>query len=159
MAAEFERGQGKLADRLLAALAAGQRAGGDSRGQQSAALLVVRAGGGYAGFNDRCIDLRVDDHPSPIDELARLLSIQKLLFFPTMPEDVLPLDGERTTRVQTILARSGHLRSAPSGVFDAETAAALRALVGAENLENRWRDGPEIDRVVLEYLGDKYGDS
>ena len=76
MAATFEGTAGiSLADRLVKSLAAGQAAGGDSRGQQSAALLVVRAKGGYGGYNDRYIDLRVDDHPKPIEELSRLLEI------------------------------------------------------------------------------------
>lgn len=72
MAAAFPKARGDLADRLLAALAAGDRAGGDSRGRQSAALYVARAEGGYSGFNDRLIDLRVDDHADPVTELARL---------------------------------------------------------------------------------------
>ncbi|MBF6589397.1 MAG: DUF1028 domain-containing protein, partial [Ktedonobacterales bacterium] len=80
MAETFQRTPGPLWHRLVTALAAGQRAGGDSRGQQSAALLVVREGGGYGGFNDRMIDLRVDDHPRPIDELARILDLYELLF-------------------------------------------------------------------------------
>ena len=78
LAETFQQAQGSLAHRLVEALAAGQRAGGDSRGQQSAALLVVREGGGYGGFNDRMIDLRVDEHPQPITEigaLARLLRV------------------------------------------------------------------------------------
>ena len=76
------RGQPKrsLADALMAALAAGQAAGGDRRGRQSAALLVVREGGGYAGSNDRFIDLRVEDHPKPIDELQRLLDMHKVFY-------------------------------------------------------------------------------
>lgn len=69
----FLSGKGSLADRMLAALVAGEVAGGDKRGRQSAALLVVRKGGGYAGLNDRYIDIRVDDHPTPIQELKRLL--------------------------------------------------------------------------------------
>jgi len=158
MAETFERVRGTLPDRLLQALAAGQGAGGDSRGQQSAALLVVRAGGGYAGFNDRFVDLRVDDHEAPIEELTRLLDIQKLLFFPTRPEDVLEIDGERAAHVQRILVHAGHLRAA-TGVYDDETRRALRALIGAANLENRWREGAEIDRVVLEHLAARYGDS
>lgn len=76
MCEAFEKTDGDLSDRLWAALDAGQTAGGDSRGQQSAALVVVKRGGGYAGFNDRYIDLRVDDHPEPIKELGRLLKIQ-----------------------------------------------------------------------------------
>ena len=76
MCEAFEKSKGELADKLLAALGAGQAAGGDSRGQQSAALIVVRERGGYAGFNDRYIDLRVDDNPEPIKELGRLLRMQ-----------------------------------------------------------------------------------
>ncbi len=75
----FLSAQGELADRLLAALAAGQQAGGDSRGQQSAALIVMRPGAGYAGMNDRYVDLRVEDHPRPIEELARLWGIKKAM--------------------------------------------------------------------------------
>jgi uncharacterized Ntn-hydrolase superfamily protein len=77
MAEAFLAAKGELADRLVAALAAGQRAGGDKRGQQSAALLVVRRNGGYGGNNDRYIDLRVEDHEKPIEELKRLLELYK----------------------------------------------------------------------------------
>jgi uncharacterized Ntn-hydrolase superfamily protein len=76
MARAFEVSDGDLATRMVAALAAGQAAGGDARGRQSAALVVVRPGGGYGGYNDRYIDLRVDDHPTPIVELQRLLDIR-----------------------------------------------------------------------------------
>lgn len=76
MAKAIEETEGPLADRLLAALIAGQAAGGDTRGQQSAALLVVREGAGYGGFGDRMIDLRVDDHEKPIEELGRLLDLR-----------------------------------------------------------------------------------
>lgn len=76
MASAFERTEGALAVRLVKALKAGENAGGDSRGKQSAALLVVKEGGGYLGLNDIYIDLRVDDHAAPIDELERLVSIQ-----------------------------------------------------------------------------------
>ncbi len=77
MADAFLRSKSELSVRLLEALKAGEIAGGDSRGKQSAALLVVKEKGGYLGLNDRYIDLRVDDHPEPIDELMRLLSIQR----------------------------------------------------------------------------------
>ena len=79
MGKAFEETEGELADRLMAALFAGQAAGGDTRGQQSAALLVVQEGSGYGGFNDRYIDLRVDDAEKPIEELQRLLEIHKQL--------------------------------------------------------------------------------
>jgi len=78
MARAFRETQGMLAERLMAALEAGQAAGGDSRGQQSAALLVVKEGGGYAGFNDRYCDLRVDDHVTPIAELRRIFDLWRV---------------------------------------------------------------------------------
>lgn len=152
----FEATSGPLAERLVAALAAGQAAGGDSRGQQSAALIVVRAGGGYAGFNDRYIDLRVDDHPTPIGELRRLLSIHNLYFLPARTEDIVPLDTATVYELQSILARAGYLQAAPSGSYDESTRAALRALYGVENLEERWRDGDDIDKVALAYLKRKF---
>jgi len=77
MAQTFEGAEGPLAERLMAALTAGQKAGGDKRGRQSAALLVVRARGGYSGGNDRYIDLRVDDHKTPIAELSRVLALHR----------------------------------------------------------------------------------
>jgi uncharacterized Ntn-hydrolase superfamily protein len=80
MAEAFETTGGTLAERLLAALEAGQAAGGDSRGQQSAAMLIVRKAGGYGGLSDRAIDVRVDDHPEPIAELRRVFKIQNGLF-------------------------------------------------------------------------------
>jgi uncharacterized Ntn-hydrolase superfamily protein len=82
MAKGFEDAEGDLGDRLIAALAAGQAAGGDSRGMQSAALLIVKEGGGYAGLNDRYRDIRVDDHEQPIDELRRIYELHKRTFRP-----------------------------------------------------------------------------
>ena len=82
MATAFEKAKGDLSHRMIEALRAGQKAGGDKRGRQSAALLVVREGWGYAGFNDRYRDLRVDDHPQPIEELARVLAIYEKVFPP-----------------------------------------------------------------------------
>lgn len=159
MAARFEAartGAGELADWLVAALEAGQAAGGDSRGRQSAAVLVVRAGGGYGGNNDRYLDLRVDDHPEPITELQRLLKIHHLYFGPVDPEDTLPL-AEVAAELQTILTRTGFYSGAITGEFDAVTRTALRELVGRENLEERWDGASDrIDRVALEYLRERF---
>src|SRR5438094_6297097 len=107
MARTFEETAGLLCDRLIAALAAGQEAGGDSRGQQSAALLVVREKGGYEGFNDRFIDLRVDDHTQPIDELQRILQLHKLYLFSTDPTDILVIDQKLAVELQERLTISG----------------------------------------------------
>jgi uncharacterized Ntn-hydrolase superfamily protein len=76
MAAAFEKTKGPLAWRIMASLEAGEGAGGDKRGKQSAAILVVRDKGGYLGLDDRAIDLRVDDHKQPVKELARILTLQ-----------------------------------------------------------------------------------
>ncbi len=152
MAYTFEHTDGLLCDRLLAALAAGQAAGGDSRGQQSAALLVVRAKGGYGGFTDRFIDLRVDDHPTPITELQRILQLHKLYLFPTDPHDILSIDETLTTELQNLLRASGDYQGAISGLYNDATRNALRALSGRENLEGRWFEDARIDRVVLEFM-------
>src|SRR5579864_5909414 len=106
MARTFEETPGLLCDRLVAALAAGQAAGGDSRGQQSAALLVVREGGGYSGFNDHFIDLRVDDHPQPIVELQRILQLHKLFLFRPDPKDILAIDHTLARELQELLTVS-----------------------------------------------------
>ncbi|MBE3558314.1 MAG: DUF1028 domain-containing protein [Ktedonobacteraceae bacterium] len=152
MARTFEETPGLLCDRLLAALAAGQEAGGDSRGQQSAALLVVREQGGYGGYTDRFIDLRVDDHPTPIQELQRLLQLHKLYLFPTDPADILTIDQSIARELQTILARTGDYRGPLNGVYDDATREALRQFSGRENLEERWIEDARIDRVVLEFM-------
>jgi uncharacterized Ntn-hydrolase superfamily protein len=157
MAQTFEGAPGGLWDRLVAALAAGQQAGGDSRGQQSAALLVVREGGGYAGRNDRFIDLRVDDHPAPIEELQRLLDLHKLYLFPSEPADLLPIDERITRELQGMLQQQGHFGGPASGVYDEATQTAMRRLIGIENLEERWREDGRIDRIVLEFLRRKFG--
>ncbi len=156
MAETFEASKGGLWDRLVAALAAGQEVGGDSRGQQSAALLVVREKGGYGGRNDRFIDLRVDDHPTPINELKRLLELHKLYLFSSRPEDLLPMDGEIVRELQLIAQRTGHYAGPITGEYDEATREAMRTLVGIENLEERWREDERIDRVVLEFLRQKF---
>ena len=157
MADAFETRSGSLVDRLVDALWAGQQAGGDSRGRQSAAVYVAKPKGGYGGYSDRFVDLRVDDHPDPIPELRRLLELHKLYMFPTRDEDILPIDESTARRIQDILRRSGLRSEAATGTYDSSTRKALEQLSGIENLEERWRDGPEIDRVVLEFLGEKYG--
>ena len=155
MARTFEQTTGRLCDRLVAALAAGQAAGGDSRGQQSAALLVVRQGGGYGGFNDRFIDLRVDDHPQPINELQRILQLHKLYLFPPDPADILVIDHDVARELQQLLTVLGDYQGASSGSYDEVTRAAFRKFSGRENLEERWFEDARVDRTVLEFLRQK----
>lgn len=152
MARTFEETTGLLCDRLLAALIAGQAAGGDSRGQESAALLVVKDKGGYGGFNDRFIDLRVDDHPRPIDELQRILQLHKLYLFPPDPADILPIDAALAHEIQEILTNTGDYQGPINDTYSEITREALRRFNGRENLEERWFEDARIDRVVLEYM-------
>lgn len=145
--------RGSLADRLLAALRAGEATGGDKRGRQSAALIVEKPGGGYAGFNDRYIDLRVDDHADPTGELARLLELHKLYFFEAAPEDVLPIDARLGETIVAHLVRAGSLPP-DHAAFDDDARTALVRFMHVENLENRVRNDGAIDRQTLAYLND-----
>ncbi|MCZ7423801.1 MULTISPECIES: DUF1028 domain-containing protein [unclassified Micromonospora] len=131
--------------RLLAALRAGEAAGGDRRGRQSAGLLVVRRGGGYGGTGDTMIDLRVDDHPDPITELDRLLAVHTLLFSRPDPATLLDLTGALAAEVAGLLTALGY----PADPAEPEDA--LVAWAGLENLEERLAPG-RIDPVVLAHL-------
>lgn len=154
---EARRGPGELADWLVAALAAGQDAGGDRRGRQAAGVLVVRENGGYGGNNDRYLDLRVDDDPYPIRKLAALVDMHHLFFGEVNPDDLIPF-AEVADQLQRLLIRTGHFQGTPTGQFDSATRSALRALVGSENLEERWDGtGDMIDRVVVDFLLDRFG--
>lgn len=157
MARSFETSKGELADRLVAALAAGQAAGGDRRGQQSAAVLVVREGGGYGGFNDRYLDLRVDDDAAPIERLAALVDLHHLYFKPAAPGELVVIEGETARDVQQILRWAGYYDGPISGDYDEVTAKALRDLIGTENYEERFDEpGGRISSQVLALLRDKF---
>jgi uncharacterized Ntn-hydrolase superfamily protein len=161
MAAEFERlrfGSGELADWLVAALAAGQEAGGDSRGRQAAGVLVVRENGGYGGNNDRYLDLRVDDDPYPIQELRKLVHMHHLFFGEVNPDHLIPL-ADVAEELQTILIRAGEYDGPVTAKFDEPTRTALRSLVGMENLEERWDGrGDMIDSMVVDFLRQRFDD-
>ncbi len=151
----FFSSQEPLPERLMTALSAGDEAGGDKRGRQSAALLVVRDKGGYGGFNDRYIDLRVDDHPKPIPELRRLLAMQRLYFEQPLAENRLEIDADIARRLQLALKASGYLPE-PKANWDERCEKALRKLAGVENLEERMLEPGFVDKVVLEYLEQKF---
>lgn len=133
-----------LADRLHAALLAGDRAGGDSRGRQSAALIVGGLGAGYGGGSDIAVDLRVDDHPDPVVELGRLLRIHDLLF--GKPKETWALEGDVADRLRHALDALGYR--------DPDLTRALERAAGVENLEERLVPGA-IDPVVLAYLEER----
>jgi uncharacterized Ntn-hydrolase superfamily protein len=132
-----------LAERLLECLAAAQGAGGDRRGQQSAALLVVERDAGYAGLCDLVVDLRVDDHAAPVDEIARLYELHSLLFGKSPAARWLPVDDDLRRELSERLARLG---------YDGELGDAFVTWAGTENLEERVDGIERIDPVVLEEL-------
>ncbi len=171
----FGASGGPLPDRLLGALLAGDRAGGDARGRESAALLVVRAGGGYGGTTDRWIDLRVDDHADPVPELRRLFDIWRLLSERPEPEDLLAIDSGLAAELRDRLTRAGwapgrddafaaSVRGALAGVtrigsardagpdWDTTWDGALLTWMGVANLEERTAAAGWIDPAVLEEL-------
>lgn len=151
MAEAYESTTGELAVRLMVALRAGDEAGGDSRGRQSAALYIVREGGGYLGGIDRSVDLRVEDAPEPIPELERLFRLHRL-YFPR-PEDLSFQDIDETlaTELRSRLSGLGHDPGSGPG-FDKGLRDALWAYVGQENLEERWSEDPKIERGILDHL-------
>jgi uncharacterized Ntn-hydrolase superfamily protein len=132
-----------LARRLLAVLAAGDSAGGDRRGRQSAAMLVVTPEGGYGGGSDVLVDLRVDDHAVPVGELGRLLDLHDLYFGKPDPDTLLDLSGELAIEVRRRLADLGHV--------DDDLDAALAGWAGIENYEERLVPG-RLDPLVLAKL-------
>ncbi|WP_174728825.1 DUF1028 domain-containing protein [Mesobacillus harenae] len=150
MADTFIETEGSLAERLLSALNAGQEAGGDSRGEQSAALLVVKEKGGYGGFNDRYIDLRVDDHAEPITELIRVFRLQQLYFAPSKPENVAAVEGSLKEELTANLLRLNYLKAELEN--DEELYKALTAYIHTENFEEREQETGKIDLEVLEFM-------
>jgi uncharacterized Ntn-hydrolase superfamily protein len=155
MAETFERTRGSLADRLIAALVAGQAGGGDRRGMQSAALLVVRAKGGYLGGTDRYIDIRVYDAPDPIKELQRLYALHKLYFFTSDSADLMPITPALQQELEAILLTEPANQpqkwlAAPQPSLNQTFLTALANFMYWENYDVRVRMDGKIDRVALE---------
>ena len=137
MADAFESADGGLPERLIAALHAGQAAGGDKRGEQSAALYVAKPEGGYDGRNDRWIDVRVDDHETPIEELERVFRIYDItLLAREDPGEFAELDGDTAAAVASTLGDLGFYDGAPSEEFGEAERAALEDFRGVNNFEN-----------------------
>ncbi|MBA3782360.1 MAG: DUF1028 domain-containing protein [Nocardioides sp.] len=143
MRAAWEGSAGEpLERRLLAAMRAGDRAGGDRRGRQSSALLVVRDEAGYDGLDDIAVDLRVDDHPEPLTELARLLDLSDLYLTASTDDEKVEIDAALADEIDILVKRAGYLD--------------LAAWTGAENYEMRVsHDGTWIDQLVLAILRDQ----
>jgi uncharacterized Ntn-hydrolase superfamily protein len=144
LAETFEGSAGeRLAERLLQCLAAAQAAGGDSRGQQSASLLVVERDGGYAGLSDLLVDLRVDDHERPIEELQRIYELHKEIYEATPREKWIDVDEALAAEMSERLAKLG---------YEGELEDAFSRGAGTENLEERIDGVEAVDPVVLEEL-------
>jgi uncharacterized Ntn-hydrolase superfamily protein len=148
----FLETKGNLPTRLHTALLAGDRAGGDKRGRQSAAIYVAKPKAGYGGFTDRWLDYRVDDHEDPVPRLGELLEMHELYFGKSPESERVELTGNALAQLTEILRSRGYLNDHKSFVE------AFNAFIGNENFEERadpqgsWIDGP-----VLEYLIRKFG--
>lgn len=150
MGQAFEKNTGSLADRLLKALDEGQQAGGDKRGKQSAALYVVKEQGGYGGYNDRFIDLRVDDHDHPIRELNRIYHLQQLYFGVTKEENIAEIKGEVKDELREQLKRLGYIPTVY--VVDSILYKNFTAFLHRENFEERELEEGKIDLEVLDFM-------
>ncbi len=150
MADSFQTSRGDLASRLVQALLAGDIAGGDRRGKQSAALLIVKENGGYGGANDRYIDLRVDDHKDPVHELHRLLELHKLYFEQSAVEDIIEIDVLLKEQLKSKLTKLQYIKVADP--TDEQFFAALNAFQLIENFDERVQNNGYIDKKVVEFL-------
>jgi uncharacterized Ntn-hydrolase superfamily protein len=158
MAAAFRAAEGELSGRLVSALAAGEKAGGDKRGRQASAVYVVRPKGGYGGMNDVLVDLRVDDHAEPVTELRRLLDLRDLYFGTSPSEEKIRIEGMVLLDLKRIMKRAGHYRSEETAQWDDATAKALDAFIASENFEERVDlKARTIDAPVLAHLRRMFG--
>ena len=147
----FLKSTGSLPNRLHAALLAGDRAGGDKRGRQSAAIYVVKPKGGYGGFNDRWLDYRVDDHDDPVPRLGELLELHELYFGKSPEGDRVEIKGKALKQLTDILSQEGYLKKGK------EFGDAYNEFIGNENFEERADPKAKwIDKPVLKYLLKKF---
>lgn len=153
MAQRFRETKAKpLSERLIASLKAADEAGGDKRGKQSAALLVVEKEGGYGGFNDRKIDLRVDDDPKPIEKLGDLLSLHQLYFSQPSDDDLVKLNEDVVRKIQHLMGKLGYYSGPVNGNYDEKTSEAFLEYCRTENFEEKLRDDDKLDFRIVEYM-------
>ncbi len=145
-----------LAKRLVTALEAAEKAGGDGRGKQAAGVLVVSPNGSYGGYTDRAVDLRVDDSEEPVTDLLRLVDLHALYFGKPKPEDIIPIEGETLEKLQAALHALGFSK-APNGIWDTDFAEAFIKFSNQENFEERLLDGKKVDAAVLRFMMEKAG--
>lgn len=158
MADAYERTDGDLINKLLASLNAGQEAGGDRRGMQSAAIFVVRKAGGYEGGNDRYVDVRVDEHPSPIRELERIFKIYDMtLLSREDSSNLLKIEGAISVRIQKALSTLGYLEHVDERSFSETAQTALFNWTNTNNFENKAREDGTIWQSVFDFLLEQAG--
>ncbi|HEY7369311.1 MAG TPA: DUF1028 domain-containing protein [Thermoanaerobaculia bacterium] len=153
----FLSAKGPLAERLLAALKAGAEAGGDKRGRQSAALVVVREGASYDGKSDAYVDISVYDAPDPIAEIFRLYELQKVHFERSDPKDIVPIGGADALYLQKLLAKKGFYKGTVDGTWNEASTSALADYMGWENYDTRIRRDGQIDKQILALIRQKEG--
>lgn len=153
MVTAFESAEGELVDRLIAALASGDRAGGDRRGRQSAALLIVRDEGGYGGYTDRYIDLRVDDHLDAVGELLRVFATYDREYL-IRDDPELETTPELVSELQRRLVALGRYSGRPTGAYDGATRQAVADYAGEVNLEGKVRHDDLIHESIVREIRD-----
>jgi len=149
MVCVFEDGTGTLSERLITALAAGETAGGELRGQQSAALLVLRENGGYGGLDDRHVAISIYDHRQPIDELERCYEIHKLSYFPSDSTNLVAIGSELANELKQLMRERDFYRGPLDGRWESDAIRSMQMFMGWENYDNRIRDDDLIDTEVL----------
>ena len=134
---------------------------GDVRGKQAAALLVVRDKGGYGGYTDRLVDIRVDEHVEPIKELNRVFKIYDMIFLSRDdPSNLLNIEGDIASDIKNVLSELGYIKNLNTSTierWEKEDSLALEAWVGINNFENKWRDDGKIWKSIYDYIRKEKG--
>jgi len=155
MSEAFKSTTGDLIERFFAALEAAQEKGGDKRGREAAAILIVKEKGAYDGGTDRYIDIRVDEHPTPIRELKKVFEIYDMcILLRDNPKDIIKLEGEVMKTVKELLKKDGFYKGEINGVYDKNTKEALRDWLGTNNFEVKERDDEYMWGSVYRYILD-----
>jgi uncharacterized Ntn-hydrolase superfamily protein len=162
MATAFQETEGDLADKLLAVLSAADKEGrGDVRGKQSAALLIVREEGGYGGFTDVLVDIRVDDHKEPIKELTRIFEVFNMIMLEREdPSNIMKIEGDVSLNIKRVLIELGYIDKDPNEILEKWEETDIKAFenwVGINNFENKWKNDGTIWKSIYDYLINEKG--
>ena len=157
MVGTFQQATGPLAERLMTALAAGEHAGGDIRGLQSAALLVLRRNGGYGSLDDRHVVISIYDHRQPIEELQRCYALHRMSYFPSEPSNLVPIGPELAIELKLMMTHRGCYSGELDDRWDDAIQRRLELFLGSENYDNRIENGGLFDLEVLADQRRRYG--